>query len=73
MTDLPTSLLSDAERAQLMRLVYEAFDLRDSPYLHDACVAIVGFWESTRPDRLERRATAGTSLSREELARRLRR
>jgi hypothetical protein len=47
---------SDVELAQLRRLVYQAFDLRGTPYLRDACAAIVEFHERTLPDRLERQA-----------------
>jgi hypothetical protein len=47
---------SDVEAAQLRRLVYEAFDLRESAYLRDACEGIMAFHERTLPDRLERQA-----------------
>jgi hypothetical protein len=49
---------SDVEAAQLRRLVNQAFDLRETPYLRDACAAIVAWHERTLPDRLERRAKA---------------
>ena len=52
-TPLP---FSELEAAQLRRLVYEAFDLRDGPYLLDACEAIVDWHVRTLPDRLERQA-----------------
>jgi hypothetical protein len=48
--------LSDVEAPQLRRLVYEAFDLRKTPYLRDAVAAIVDWNERTLPDRLERQA-----------------
>jgi hypothetical protein len=51
-------LFSDVEAAQLRRLVYEAFELRDGPYLRDAVGAIVDFHERSLPDRLERKARA---------------
>jgi hypothetical protein len=47
---------SDLEAAQLRRLVYQAFDLRDGPYAADAYQAVVDFHEATLPDRLERQA-----------------
>ena len=47
---------SDVESAQLRRLVYEAYDLRDGPYLRDAVEAVVAWHERTIPDRLERQA-----------------
>jgi hypothetical protein len=68
-----TSFLSPLEDARLMRLVYQAFDLRDGPYLVDACEAIEDFWEDTRPDRRARRAVAPISMNAAELERRLRR
>ena len=45
---------SPLEEAQLRRLTNQAFDLRGSPYMVDACEAIVDFHERTLPDRLER-------------------
>jgi hypothetical protein len=45
---------SELEEAQLRRLVYQAFDLRDRPYLLDAVAAIVDWNERTLPDRLLR-------------------
>jgi hypothetical protein len=51
---------SALEEAPLRRLVYQAFDLRDGPYLVDACAAIVDWHELTLPDRLERRAREAT-------------
>jgi hypothetical protein len=50
--------LDAVEEAQLRRLVYQAFELRDGPYFRDACEAIVAWNERTLPDRLERRARA---------------
>jgi len=50
--------LTAAEDAQLCRLVYQGFDLRETPYLRDACEAIVDWHERTLPDRLERRASS---------------
>jgi hypothetical protein len=47
---------SAAEEAALRRLVNEAFELRDGPYLRDAIDAIVVWYERGLPDRLERRA-----------------
>jgi hypothetical protein len=47
---------SEVEAAQLRRLTDQAFDLRGTPYLRDACAAIVQWHERTLPDRLERRA-----------------
>jgi hypothetical protein len=47
---------SEEENAQLMRLVNDAFDLRETPYSRDAAEAIVDWSERTRPDRLERHA-----------------
>jgi hypothetical protein len=44
------------EEAQLRRLVYQAFDLRGTPYLIDACEAVIDWSERTLPDRLERHA-----------------
>jgi hypothetical protein len=52
-------LFSELEEAQLRRLVDQAFDLRDGPYLRDACEAIVDWHWKTLPDRLERRAERG--------------
>lgn len=52
------SHFSQVEEARLRRLVYQAFDLRETPYLRDACEAIVDWQERTFPDRLERRADA---------------
>lgn len=45
---------SDEENAQLMRLVHQAFELRETPYLRDAVEAIVRWREDTLPDRIER-------------------
>jgi hypothetical protein len=39
---------------ELRRLTDEAFELRETGYLHDACVAIVAWAERTDVDRLER-------------------
>jgi len=47
---------SPEEDAALMRLVFEAFDLRDGPYCRDAVEAVADWSERTRPDRLERHA-----------------
>ena len=47
---------SAIEEAQLRRLVGQAFDLRDGPYLRDALEAITEWNERTLPDRLERQA-----------------
>jgi hypothetical protein len=47
---------SQVEGAQLRRLVNQAFDLRESGYLQDACDAIVEWQQRTWPDRLERQA-----------------
>jgi hypothetical protein len=46
-----------AEEAQLRRRIIEAFDLRETPYVRDACDAIVEWYWRTLPDRLERRAS----------------
>lgn len=54
----PPLAFSDAEAAQLRRLVDQAFDLRETPYLREACEAVVDFHERTLPDRLERQAKA---------------
>jgi hypothetical protein len=48
--------LSLAEEAQLRRLVNEAYDLRDGPYLRDACESLIAWHYRTLPDRLERAA-----------------
>jgi hypothetical protein len=42
------------EEAQLRRLVNQAFDLRETGYLTDACEAIVDWQERTLPNRFER-------------------
>jgi hypothetical protein len=47
---------SDVEQAQLRRLVYEAFDVRETPYLCDAVEGIIDWQERTSPDRFERHA-----------------
>jgi hypothetical protein len=52
----PATWFSPIEQAQLRRLSDQAFDLRETPYLVDACQAIVDWHERTLPDRLERHA-----------------
>ena len=52
----PSLPFSDAESAELRRLVYQAFDLRETAYLRDAVAAICDFSDRTLPDRLERQA-----------------
>jgi hypothetical protein len=47
---------SALEDAQLRRLTDQAYDLRETPYLGDACQAVVDWHERTLPDRLDRRA-----------------
>jgi hypothetical protein len=54
---------SELEDAQLRRLVYQAFDLRETPYFRDACEAILDWNDRTLPDRLERRARRAASFS----------
>jgi hypothetical protein len=48
--------ISPAESAQLRRLVDQAWDLRDSPYMVDACRAIEEWAWRMLPDWLERQA-----------------
>lgn len=50
--------MNPLEEAHLRRLVNQAFDLKGTPWLTDACVAIAEWHERTLPDRLERRALA---------------
>jgi hypothetical protein len=59
------SRFSAVEKAHLRRLVYQAFDLRETAYLRDACEAIVDWLERTLPDRLERRALLGEEENRD--------
>jgi hypothetical protein len=47
------SPLRGAHRFPLMRLVWQAWDLKDTPYFIDACKAIVDWWERERPARIE--------------------
>jgi hypothetical protein len=51
-----TLTFTAVEEAQLGRLVYQAFDLRGTPYLIDAWEAVIDWAERTLPDRLERHA-----------------
>jgi hypothetical protein len=53
--------LTAAEEAHIRRLVYDAFDLRDGPYLSDAVDAILDWRERTYLDRLERGAERAAS------------
>jgi hypothetical protein len=51
---LPAAWLTPLEQEELRVLVYQACELRESPYLRDACEAIVE-WAGRRPlARLER-------------------
>ncbi len=52
---------SAIEEARLRRLVDQAFDLRSTPYLRDACEAICQFNETTLPDRLARQAESAAA------------
>lgn len=43
------------EVAQLRRLVDQAFDLRETGYVHDACEAVADWYWRSLPDRLDRK------------------
>src|SRR2546423_14854211 len=49
---------SPVEEAELRALVYQAYELRDSPYMHDACQAIVDWYERLPLTRYERNQDA---------------
>jgi hypothetical protein len=55
------SYFTREEQAQLRRLVYQAFDLRETPYFTDAVYAIVEWNERLLPDLIERAERRGRS------------